>query len=93
MRTNILPLQRAEAMPKPYDPREQDVYHATPESIAHAKAEAAKERAEVEAYMKDYERRAVKADRTLHLVVEEFGMAWVMARMQFIAAERGYRLR
>lgn len=61
-----------------------DPYRATPESIARAKAEAAKERAEVDAALKQQDALRDVAKLTLVDMVDRFGWASVNLWMQGI---------
>lgn len=84
---------------KPRDPREQpviqerpaapvpiDLYRVTPASIARAKEEAAKERAEIDAAMRDTRRRNAK--ELLRDLVSRFGVLDVRAMLEEIESER-----
>lgn len=63
-----------------------DPYRATPESIAWAKREAARERAEVDAAIQEHDARRTAAKQTLIEMVDQFGWSTVNLWMQGIRA-------
>lgn len=84
---------------KPRDPREQpviperpavpvpiDLYRVTPASLAYAKQEAARERAEVDAVLRDS--RRANAKELLRDLVQRFGVLDVRTLLDEIESER-----
>ncbi len=74
------------SQPMPDDPREQpviDPWHATPASIAHAKACAAMERALAADAMKGQQERAARC--IIERLVQEFGAIYTIALVQSVA--------
>jgi hypothetical protein len=82
------------------DPREQrvlpaatetpvpiDLYRATPESIAHAKAKAAEERAQVDAEFAAYDAKKARAMAQLRELTQEFGPSVIQMWVQDIKRE------